>query len=405
MNLNILNTYLVPNGELREGNRPLFAILFDSGKSNYSIYDMDRDDKYQNGLSQFRGHYFINKSGIIFKGREDNIFGEFAYDEILNRDFNVNSIGICVEGHYQSELMPDVQRNSVVLLLKYLKDKYEFLRNIYALNELVSDNKNPGVLFPLNNIIAGALNVSVENLRLAPNGLRKYAYEGRTLYYQPRKFIEGNDVDELQFILNLLGFECDLTGKYDIPTMDAVFNFQRSYNLIPDGVVAEETFKKLRDLSKKFYENRVTFNRILEVKDPNSYLYGEDVKRLQNRLNLLGYECTENGFYDVETSEAVRRFQEMHLLIPDGKAGPITFEQITSSSFVFIKRILSYSTPMLYGDDVRLVQQRLSDLGYDTPVTNWYDEATHQQIMAFQRDNGLQSNGVVDDSTAKLLFK
>jgi peptidoglycan hydrolase-like protein with peptidoglycan-binding domain len=404
MNLTITDTYLEPNGQLREGNRPLFIILSESGKSNYSIYDMDADDKYENGKIMFRGHFYISKDGRIFRGRPINTFGEFAYDESRLRNFNVNSIGIVLEGDYTSELMPMIQKSATVLLIQYLVNEHESLKSIYGLDELVSGIDNPGIMFPLNEIIARALNLAIEPIRIAPNGTRRYAFDGRTLHYNPTKPIEGNDVKELQFIFSLLGYKCPLNGVYDSETMDAVITFQRSYNLIPDGIVGQETFDYIRKLSMRFYENRLTFNRILEVNSSN-YLYGEDIRRLQNRLNLLGFRCIETGFYDEATADAVKGFQDIHNLIPDGKVGPITWQQITSDGYVFVQRVLSYTVPMIYGDDVRLVQQRLGDLGFSVGnPSSWYDEITRQQVMNFQATKGLEPNGIIDDKTSRALF-
>jgi peptidoglycan hydrolase-like protein with peptidoglycan-binding domain len=404
MNISITDTYLEPNGELVYGNRPLFIILAESGKSNYSIYDMDKDDKYENDKVMFRGHFYISKEGRIFRGRPINVFGEFAYDGIRNRNFNINSVGIFVEGDYTSELMPIIQKSALILLIQYLKNEYSTIRSIYGLDELINDIDNPGVLFPLNEVIASALNVNIEPVRIAPNGTRRYAFESRTLFYDPTKPIEGSDVKELQFLLNLFGFTCDINGVFDSVTLDAVINFQRSYNVIPDGVVSVNTFEYIRKLSMKFYENKITFNRIFEVRTP--YLYGEDIKRLQKRLNLLGHPCTESGFYDELTSEAVRNFQDNHFLTPDGKVGPITWEKITVNNYVFVKRILSYTIPMMYGDDVRLIQQRLDDLGFTiAEPSGWFDEITMQQVINFQKSIGSNADGVVDEATAKALFK
>lgn len=405
MTLNIIDTYLKPNGELRTGNRPLFMILFQTNKSNYSIYDMDNDDKYNNGKVMFRGHFFISKDGRIFRGRPINTLGEFAYDEDTKRDFNINSIGVCIEGDYTSELMPIIQKNAVILLIQYLREEYKSLRTIYALDELISGISNPGLLFPLNEVISKALNVDIEPLRIAPNGLMRYAFKTRTLYYDAKKPVTGNDVKELQIILNLFKFKCDINGKYDLVTMNAIIDFQRSFNLIPDGIVGTNTFETIRKASMKFYENRRTFNRILYYNQEN-HLYGEDIKHLQQRLNLLGYRCPDNSFYDEETSNAVRNFQEVHSLSPDGKVGPITWEQITTNNYVFIKRVLSYEMPMMFGDDVRLVQQRLNDLGFSIGVaTGWYDEITKQQVFNFQKSKNIKADGKVDPETAKLLFK
>ena len=46
------------------------------------------------GWSGIGYHYFINKQGIVFKGRPDDTIGSHA------KGYNSTSIGICFEGRY-----------------------------------------------------------------------------------------------------------------------------------------------------------------------------------------------------------------------------------------------------------------------------------------------------------------
>jgi peptidoglycan hydrolase-like protein with peptidoglycan-binding domain len=407
LSLRIIDTYLVPSGEmsLKSGSRPLFIIIYSAGAECKTIYDIDAIDKYQKGKVMFGGHFFVSKDGSIFRGRPLGTFGEFATDERTGRSFDVNSIGICVQGDYEMELMATAQKNAVINLIQQLRHDHPSIRTTYALDELIEGCQNPGALFPMNEIIALSLNIAVQSIRLAPNGMTRYAFTERTLYYDARVPVTGNDVRELQIILLNLGFECEINGKFDLMTMNAVMSFQKSHNLAPNGTVDGDTFNLVRKQSEKFYENRLTFSRILYLNAPN-YFYGNDVKRLQERLNLLGHPCTVTGFYDEETVSSVTDFQEMHSIPADGRVGPVTWSQITTSDFDFVKRVLSYSTPMLFGDDVRLVQQRLSDVGYPIPTASgWFDEITMQQVMNFQRASGLEPSGAVDQETARELFK
>jgi len=55
--------------------------------------------------------------------------------------------------------------------------------------------------------------------------------------------------------------------------------------------------------------------------------HGEDVIRLQTRLQALGYLSGRvDGFFGPKTEDAVKRFQENNGLKPDGFAGPLTLD-------------------------------------------------------------------------------
>ena len=51
---------------------------------------------------------------------------------------------------------------------------------------------------------------------------------------------------------------------------------------------------------------------------------GDDVKLLQHRLNLLGWQLTEDGIWGVQTDSAVRGYQYKAGLTVDGLVGPKT---------------------------------------------------------------------------------
>jgi hypothetical protein len=58
---------------------------------------------------------------------------------------------------------------------------------------------------------------------------------------------------------------------------------------------------------------------------------GEEVKELQERLNVLGYDCGEaDGVFGTRTKNAVVRFQTDHQLDPDGVVGRKTWAALDS---------------------------------------------------------------------------
>lgn len=63
-------------------------------------------------------HFLVRKDGKKYRLRPENKVGAHAYGA------NYDSIGICAEGNFMEEQMPEVQKNSIKELVSYLKAKY-----------------------------------------------------------------------------------------------------------------------------------------------------------------------------------------------------------------------------------------------------------------------------------------
>jgi len=405
--IDIINGHLTPNGDLKYGNRPLFLTLYDSNSYSTSITELHKKDVYEEGKVMFGGHFFVSKTGQIVSGRPINAFGDFAKNKVTNMEFNINNVGICVEGEFDTELISDLQRNSISYLVQYLLNEYPSIIEIYALNELIPKER-PGLMFPINQIRATATGSGSKPSVEAPNGKTTYSFGSRVLNYRPKGILIGNDVYELQYMLSSLGFDTERYGSYGLRTLNAVKNFQQKYSLPITGMMTEPDYEKIAKLTQWLRKPDSTFNRVLSYEEDSDYVMnGEDILVLQKRLNILGYKCVETGYYDEETFEVISKYQEYRALKRDGKVGPITWRYIMQGDIQFLTRTLKFSTPMQYGDDVRIVQQKLRELGYNIPdINNWYDLNTSNQVRQFQIDNNLQPvNGEVDNAVAKILFK
>jgi chitosanase len=69
-----------------------------------------------------------------------------------------------------------------------------------------------------------------------------------------------------------------------------------------------------------------------------------------------------------------------------------------------LERILKLKTPLMYGEDVKLVQQQLKENGYKISVDGYYGKDTEALIKDFQRKNSLLDDGIVGSVTFNLLF-
>lgn len=134
------------------------------------------------------------------------------------------------------------------------------------------------------------------------------------------KGMEGDEVKEIQRRLQELGLYSysRITGYYGSITKKAVSNFQKAYGLKQDGVVGQNTMKKLFS----------TYKQTSLIPGMKS----DDVGELQNRLKELGYySYSVDSDYGSKTREAVIYFQSAHNLKIDGIAGTQTKQLLYSS--------------------------------------------------------------------------
>src|ERR1051326_4553305 len=95
----------------------------------------------------------------------------------------------------------------------------------------------------------------------------------------------GDDVRDVQSRLAGLGYAIDAEehGVFGATTQRAVREFQQRRQLIVDGLVGEDTWQELVEAA------RTLGDRVLYLRSP-SYR-GDDVRDLQGRLNLLGFDA------------------------------------------------------------------------------------------------------------------
>lgn len=129
---------------------------------------------------------------------------------------------------------------------------------------------------------------------------------------------------------------------------------------------------------------------------------GEAVQRLQIQLREVGvFNGPISGFYGDQTETAVRQFQRSRGLNPDGVAGQNTLN-ILAAVIAARNRQPQFQTfgEGSQGDRVGQLQLRLQLLGYLTnaPTRN-FDRATKAALTQFQRDRGINADGVVGQQT------
>ncbi len=261
-----------------------------------------------------------------------------------------------------------------------------------------------------------------------------------SLPYRPLRLGNfGNDVRTVQLRLNRISANYPsipkiypVDGVFGISTENAVKDFQRIFDLTPDGIVGPATWykimqiyggvKRLNDLASEglqLSEVSAQFPTELRPGDENIY-----VREFQYFLNVLGKnlavipEVAIDGSFGPATEEAVRVFQRAYGLPVTGVVDEATWTDMYNA----YRGILT-SSPQYYGnvpvvlfpgyllllgmqgDEISLLQEYLRALSEVYPeiptvtVNGVFGTVTRDAVIAFQNLFGLNPTGIVDALT------
>lgn len=125
---------------------------------------------------------------------------------------------------------------------------------------------------------------------------------------------------------------------------------------------------------------------------------GPAVQDIQLRLQRLGFTCggDEPGVFGRSTDAAIRAFQQGRGLASDGKVGNETWLALVEAGRALGDRTLYLTEPMMRGDDVRELQRRLVQLGFDAGnVDGVFGPDTAAALREFQLNIGLREDAIV----------
>lgn len=235
-----------------------------------------------------------------------------------------------------------------------------------------------------------------------------------TLTYGTRS---SSAVYAMQDRLRALGYlTCDSTGGYWGETAKAVADFQAAAGLKVDKNTASAEMQQLlfsdKAPSKGGNTPAPTATGATEqptaapTNVPSVYTVlrantsSEAVRAMQTRLKALGYlMANPSGGYYSATISAVEAFQKAAGLKIQGKVATVEMQQLLFSSsapsaYAGAAKYADLSYGTSDDDQVRLMQRRLSSLGYfsGTATGNYYS-ATQRAVSAFMTAVGLSGNG------------
>ena len=142
----------------------------------------------------------------------------------------------------------------------------------------------------------------------------------------------GDEVTKLQQRLKELQYYSgEVDGQYGPGTQEAVILFQTQHGLTADGIAGEDTRSRLYASSAQIFVPTPTPTAAATLLRKGDS--GEEVKRMQQRLQELGfYSGSIDGDFGGGTEEAVRLFQRQHGLDVDGIAAQKTFAVLYSDN-------------------------------------------------------------------------
>lgn len=284
--MEIIERTFTSNGNMDTRKSTERIILHHAAANSCTVEDVDRWHK-NNGWCKIGYHFFVDKQGNIFRGREEDKVGSHAYGS------NYNSIGICAEGDYTYETMPEAQKNALKELVAYLKEKYNI--NVVQGHRDVCATSCPGDNYPFDEIANATSNEII----------------------QPAKEdVNTGNVAKIQATVNeRYGYSITVDNIYGNETRKALvralqheFNVQFGAGLSEDGLFGKLTYNACRNI-KKGMQGNITW-------------------LIQAMLVCHSFDLVVDGIFGVNTENAVRKFQERNGLASDGICGKNTFNKL-----------------------------------------------------------------------------
>ena len=240
-----------------------------------------------NGWSGAGYHFLVRKDGKIYRLRPEDKVGAHAYGS------NYNSLGICFEGNFMEEDMPEAQKQSGKELVAYLKDKYNI--KVVQAHRDVCATSCPGDKFPFEEIA---------------NSEKK-----EEIISKPQEEVKGK-VAEVQKILNeRYGLNIGVDNIYGNETKRALvkglqteLNKQYGRGLSVDGIFGNNTYKACINV-REGAEGNITW-------------------LIQAMLVCHSFDISVDGIFGNATKNAIKELQKRNRLSVDGICGKNTFNKL-----------------------------------------------------------------------------
>lgn len=144
--MNIIDTNL-DFGSLSKRKSTTRIILHHTATSSETVEQIHDYHKNKKGWSGIGYHLYVRKDGSVYRGRPIDTVGAHATGA------NSDSVGVCFEGNFETETMPDVQKEAGKEAVAYVKQLYGI--STVQRHKDVGSTSCPGKNFPFDEIVNG----------------------------------------------------------------------------------------------------------------------------------------------------------------------------------------------------------------------------------------------------------
>ena len=262
-----------------------------------TVEQIHNSHKNENGWAGIGYHIFVDVNGNIHEGRPIWAIGAHAGGA------NYNSIGVCFEGNYEEEQMPEAQKEAGKKVVAWLKSEYGI--TIFQKHSDVCRTACPGKNFPFEEIVNGSSSkpVIVPNVPEAkplPNidGKKAIVLKGQKL---ANKFLGTNIKED--------GIRGNETISAGIMVLQKCMNADYKVGLKIDGIFGTNS-------------NRA-FGHHYVRQGETQYM----VTACEILLLLKGYDCQTEipGIFGNNLASVVEQYQRDYQLNVDKVVGRCTF--------------------------------------------------------------------------------
>ena len=243
-----------------------------------------------NGWSGIGYHIYIRLDGKVYKGRPIDMIGAHA------SGVNYNTIGVCCEGNFENEQMPEAQKQALKEVVSWLRKEYGITR--FRKHSDVSKTACPGKNFPFGEVVKVSENIPSKTESIQQ--IQHIAGKGAIIRAGQ---IHASNFADAGIITD--GIRGNATIEAGIKVLQTAMNLDYKSKLAVDGIYGSAT--------------KVALGKHYVKKGEKQYM----VTALQILLMLKGYACdlTCPGVFDTATESVVKEYQKNNLLTVDGVVG------------------------------------------------------------------------------------
>lgn len=288
--MNIIETNLI-FGAMTNRKATNRIILHHAEASHCTAEDIHRWH-LNNGWAGAGYHFLVRKDGSIYRLRPENKVGSHA------KGSNSDSLGICFEGSYMTETMPEAQKKAGKELVAYLKSKYGITK--VQRHSDVYPTSCPGTNFPFNEIAEATGKVNANEIKNNSGNNNGGSKNNSSTFLKVGS--RGAAVQDVQKKLVALGYNIGSSGADGVfgnDTKNAVIKFQKNSKIDADGIVGSQTLAKLNEA----YNNK---NKGQSVTATTSYVGKDYVRKAQVHMNnFAGAGLATDGLWGANSRKGL----------------------------------------------------------------------------------------------------